>query len=225
MFDWLDMVRVGGEKNRRDGRGGIRQNYVLISPASGYISMLESCGRLVVGLDVASVLRKNTLLESRSRLDSTRPDSTMSDDFEVAVYFQSSWAILSTIGIGNVLFGMTVVGITSLSPISLIPIVTSASGAVANGLCYYYNFGGYPLPNSAAASAVADVLWMVCLPRLASLSISLLAETVAYRSKRLASPSTVTPSSFVSYVAAIAPSLPSCSGSSWSSSSSSECAS
>ncbi|KAI5456080.1 hypothetical protein BGZ63DRAFT_367715 [Mariannaea sp. PMI_226] len=85
----------------------------------------------------------------------------MSDGFEIAVYFQSSWAILSTIGIGNVLFGLTVVGITDLSPVSLIPIITSASGAVANGLCYYYNFGRYPIANSAAASAVADVLWMV----------------------------------------------------------------
>ncbi|KAH8735363.1 hypothetical protein BGZ61DRAFT_526461 [Ilyonectria robusta] len=82
-------------------------------------------------------------------------------DVDLTVYFQSSWAILSTIGIGNVLFGLTVIGITSLSAVSLIPIVVSAAGAIANGLCYYYNFGDYPVVNSAAASAVADIMWMV----------------------------------------------------------------
>ncbi|KAK7418321.1 hypothetical protein QQZ08_011308 [Neonectria magnoliae] len=89
------------------------------------------------------------------------PVSTQTDaDLDLSVYFQSSWAIFSTIGIGNVLFGFTVVGIASLSPISLIPIIVSAAGAIANGLCYYYNFGDYPVTNSAAASAVADIIWV-----------------------------------------------------------------
>lgn len=78
------------------------------------------------------------------------------------VYFELSWSILSTIGLANVLFGILVVGITSLSPISTVPIVTSAAGAIANGLCYYAFYDeSNPKVNQAVASGFADLMWMV----------------------------------------------------------------
>lgn len=78
------------------------------------------------------------------------------------VYYELGWSILSTIGIGNVLFGLLVAGITTFSPVSLVPIITSAAGAVANGLCYYaYYDESYSLQSKAVAGAFGDILWMV----------------------------------------------------------------
>ncbi|KAK0386453.1 hypothetical protein NLU13_6289 [Sarocladium strictum] len=78
------------------------------------------------------------------------------------VYYELSWSILSTICLANILFGGLVIGITSFSPVATVPIVTSAAGAVANGLCYYafYN-DSYGAHNRAVASVFADVGWLV----------------------------------------------------------------
>ena len=76
-------------------------------------------------------------------------------------YFEHSWAILSSIGIANVFFGLTVIGITSLSQISLLPVIVSAAGAIANGLCYYAFYADYPRTPTAVASAFADITWLV----------------------------------------------------------------
>ncbi|KAK2041029.1 hypothetical protein LZ31DRAFT_603058 [Colletotrichum somersetense] len=78
------------------------------------------------------------------------------------VYFELSWSILSTIGAANVLFGLLVIGITSFSQITIVPIVSSAAGSVANGLCFYAFYDQkYSLKNKAAASAFGDVFWMI----------------------------------------------------------------
>ncbi|KAK1446814.1 hypothetical protein CCUS01_02373 [Colletotrichum cuscutae] len=77
------------------------------------------------------------------------------------VYFETSWAILSTIGVANTLFGFIIAGITAFSPVSLIPIVVSVAGSIANGLCYYSFYADYPILNTAVASGVADVMWMI----------------------------------------------------------------
>ncbi|PVH71604.1 hypothetical protein DL98DRAFT_577278 [Cadophora sp. DSE1049] len=79
----------------------------------------------------------------------------------VPVYFEQSWAILSSIGIVNVLFGFMIIGITSPSPVSLVPIVVSAAGAIANGLCYYAFYADYPQTGTVAAAAVADIAWLI----------------------------------------------------------------
>ncbi len=79
----------------------------------------------------------------------------------VPVYFEESWAILSSIGLVNVLFGLMIIGITSLSPISLVPIVVSVAGAIANGLCYYAFYADYPKTGTVIAAAVADLTWLV----------------------------------------------------------------
>ncbi|KAJ0126347.1 Protein MSN1 [Fusarium oxysporum f. sp. albedinis] len=78
------------------------------------------------------------------------------------LYFELSWSILSTIGIGNVLFGFLICSITSFSQISAVPLITSASAAIANGLCYYAFYAeGNPVKGKAVASAFADLFWLV----------------------------------------------------------------
>jgi hypothetical protein len=77
------------------------------------------------------------------------------------VYFELSWSILSTIGLINFFYGILVVGMTSLSPISAVPIVVSAAGALANGLCYYSFYGDYSRIPTVVAGVLADVFWLV----------------------------------------------------------------
>ncbi|KAH7251266.1 hypothetical protein BKA59DRAFT_126454 [Fusarium tricinctum] len=78
------------------------------------------------------------------------------------VYYELSWSILSTIGIANALFGLMVAGITSFGPVSIVPIVTSAAGAIANGLCYYAFYDkSNTATTQAVASVFADILWLV----------------------------------------------------------------
>lgn len=87
------------------------------------------------------------------------------------IYFEQCWSILSSIGIGNVLFGGTVLGITGVSASTLIPIVVSAAGAVANGLCYHVYYASPPASTPTdsstttasvtAASVGADIMWLV----------------------------------------------------------------
>lgn len=87
---------------------------------------------------------------------------TMSTASAVPVYFELSWSILSSIGVANVLFGILVVGITTLSPIAAVPIVTSVAGAIANGLCYYAFYDeSNSVKSQAVASGFADLMWMV----------------------------------------------------------------
>lgn len=79
----------------------------------------------------------------------------------IPAYFELSWAILSTIGLSNVVVGVMVMGIVGFSTVSLVPVVVSAAGAVANGLCYYAFYADYPTVNTAVASAFADVAWLI----------------------------------------------------------------
>jgi len=72
----------------------------------------------------------------------------------VPVYFEESWAILSSLGLVNVLFGLMIIGITSRSPVSIVPIVVSVAGAIANGLCYVKNLISlFHLPSSLLLGA------------------------------------------------------------------------
>ncbi|KAK3308420.1 uncharacterized protein B0T15DRAFT_391809 [Chaetomium strumarium] len=81
---------------------------------------------------------------------------------EGPLFFELSWSILSTIGAGNVFFGILVVSVTNLSPIAAVPIVTSAAGAIANGLCFYAFYQpSQPATNRAVASGFADMLWLI----------------------------------------------------------------
>ena len=80
---------------------------------------------------------------------------------EVPPYYEISWSILSTIGMANTIFGLVIIGITSLTPVVVVPIVSSVACAVANGLCYYAFYTHRPTKNRAVASAFADFFWLV----------------------------------------------------------------
>jgi hypothetical protein len=79
----------------------------------------------------------------------------------VPIYYETSWSILSTIGLINVLIGFLVIGITSLSPITIVPIVVSSASAIADGLCYYAFYADYPIIPTAVAAGFADFFWLV----------------------------------------------------------------
>ncbi|CAI4220149.1 unnamed protein product [Parascedosporium putredinis] len=88
----------------------------------------------------------------------------MADVLVNPIYFELGWSILSTICLTNVLFGILVVGITSFTQVASVPIITSVAGAIANGLCFFafYDYENrYSTTSKAAASAVADIAWMV----------------------------------------------------------------
>lgn len=80
------------------------------------------------------------------------------------LYFEQCWAILSTIGVANVLYGLVVISITKYTPVVWIPIIVGVACAIANGLCYYAFYADYPVVNKAIASVFADFFWLVCLP-------------------------------------------------------------
>lgn len=80
------------------------------------------------------------------------------------LYFEQCWAILSTIGVANVLYGLVVISITKYTPVVWIPIIVGVACAIANGLCYYAFYADYPVVNKAIASGFADFFWLVCLP-------------------------------------------------------------
>ncbi|KAH7145397.1 hypothetical protein B0J13DRAFT_321893 [Dactylonectria estremocensis] len=78
-----------------------------------------------------------------------------------AVFFELSWSILSTICMANVLFGLLVCSITSFTPLAAVPILSSAAGAIADGLCFYSNYGTHPDINRAVSSVFADIFWVM----------------------------------------------------------------
>ncbi|KAH6866062.1 hypothetical protein B0T10DRAFT_420369 [Thelonectria olida] len=77
------------------------------------------------------------------------------------VFFEVSWSILSMICMTNVLFGFLVCGITSFTALAAIPMISSAGGALACGLCYYIYYESHPTLNRAVASVCGDIFWLV----------------------------------------------------------------
>ena len=109
----------------------------------------------------------------------------------VPVYFEESWAILSSIGLVNVLFGLMIIGIATLSPLALVPTITSCAGAIANGLCYYAFYAHYAPTGTVVAAAVADACWLVSLMIRIFLRRHLSLTPYAHRFKKLECLSTV----------------------------------
>lgn len=82
---------------------------------------------------------------------------------DIPLYYEGSWSILSTIGLINILFGLMVAGITNYSPITLVPIVVSIAGAIANGLCYYTLYEHHSVNATTLGGIFADLFWLVRL--------------------------------------------------------------
>jgi hypothetical protein len=81
----------------------------------------------------------------------------------VPLYFEGSWSILSSIGLINVMLGLIVVGIRGFSSISLVPIIVSIAGSIANGLCFYAYYADYNRTATLIAAIFADLGWLVML--------------------------------------------------------------
>ncbi|KAM0201604.1 hypothetical protein ACHAPQ_009662 [Fusarium lateritium] len=79
----------------------------------------------------------------------------------VPVFFELSWSILCTICIGNVALGCLVCGITSWTLLAAVPMLSSAAGAIANGLCYYVYYEKHSPLSTAIASVFSDVFWLI----------------------------------------------------------------
>ncbi|KAF5543204.1 hypothetical protein FPHYL_11319 [Fusarium phyllophilum] len=103
----------------------------------------------------------------------------------MAVYYETSWSILSTIGLVNFFFAWIVIGITRLSWLSAIPAIVSAAGAVANGLCYYAWYMNSGKPKTATAYAVADILWMIQEGGLSFYSYIILKQVLQNKARRI----------------------------------------
>ncbi|KAE8361795.1 hypothetical protein BDV27DRAFT_147522 [Aspergillus caelatus] len=97
---------------------------------------------------------------------------------EVASYYELSWSILSSIGLFTTLLSIWTMIITRPTPLSFIPIIVSAAGAVANGLCYFSFYTSSPTGDRAAASAIADILWLVQEAGLSFYSYQILLHTL-----------------------------------------------
>lgn len=65
----------------------------------------------------------------------------------------------------NVLFGILVVGITGYSPITLVPIIVSIAGAIANGFCYFAFYETHSPTATMIGAIMADLCWMVRCPK------------------------------------------------------------
>jgi hypothetical protein len=88
-------------------------------------------------------------------------NNTYTDASGVPIYFETSWSILSIIGLINVLIGLMAIGITELSPATAVPIIVSTAKAVADGLCNYAFYAiNPPIPTTVAAVFV-DFFWLV----------------------------------------------------------------
>ncbi|KAH7096617.1 hypothetical protein BKA62DRAFT_624827 [Auriculariales sp. MPI-PUGE-AT-0066] len=75
------------------------------------------------------------------------------------IYFESSWSILSIIGMWNFFIALILLSIIGRSKILYVPLVVSVATAIANGMCFYAFYMNYAVVNTAVASAFADIFW------------------------------------------------------------------
>lgn len=90
-------------------------------------------------------------------------DSSVSNSSTITPnsYFEHSWSILSSIGLFATVMSMFVICMTSLTLLTVVPVVVSVACAVANGLCYYAFYTTYAIKSRMAASIIADLTWVV----------------------------------------------------------------
>ncbi|KAI9374213.1 hypothetical protein BJX61DRAFT_337277 [Aspergillus egyptiacus] len=93
-------------------------------------------------------------------------------------YFELGWSILSSIGLFVAFVGVWALFISRPSPLTCIPIVVSVSCAIANGACYFAFYTEYAIPNRAAASAFADLFWLIQEAGLSFYSYQILIHTL-----------------------------------------------
>ncbi|KAL2836198.1 hypothetical protein BJY01DRAFT_238351 [Aspergillus pseudoustus] len=100
-------------------------------------------------------------------------------------YFELSWSILSSIGLFITFVGVWAIFISRPSPLAYIPIIVSISCAIANGACYFAFYTDHATPNRAAASAIADIFWLIQEAGLSFYSYQILIHTLRDTSRRI----------------------------------------
>ncbi|KAL2862813.1 uncharacterized protein BJX67DRAFT_385287 [Aspergillus lucknowensis] len=105
---------------------------------------------------------------------------------ESPVFFETCWGILSTIGIFLVFASVSVILITNNGALNFVPLVVSASCAIANGLCYYaYYTRGPPKSGLVVASIFADIFWMIQEVGLSFYNYQILKHILRHRARTL----------------------------------------
>ncbi|PTU18035.1 hypothetical protein P175DRAFT_0534939 [Aspergillus ochraceoroseus IBT 24754] len=78
---------------------------------------------------------------------------------DVPAYFETSWSILSTIGIFLTFASISVIAITHACILNFVPLVVSASCAIANGMCWFaYYTNGSITPRLACLYLRGNIL-------------------------------------------------------------------
>ncbi|KAL3480924.1 hypothetical protein BJX99DRAFT_219833 [Aspergillus californicus] len=101
----------------------------------------------------------------------------------VPVFFETSWGILSTIGIFLVFASISVILITNTRALNFVPVVVSVSCALANGLCYYAYYQGDPGNSRLVAGIFADIFWLIQEPGLSFYNYQILTHILPRRSR------------------------------------------
>ncbi|CEL11608.1 hypothetical protein ASPCAL14709 [Aspergillus calidoustus] len=102
------------------------------------------------------------------------------------VFLETSWGILSTIGVFLTFASISVICMTKICTLNFVPLVVSIACALANGCCYYaYYTGGPPCTGRLVASIFADIFWMIQEPGISFYSYLILTHILCRRARKI----------------------------------------
>ncbi|KAG5460234.1 MAG: hypothetical protein BJ554DRAFT_7739 [Olpidium bornovanus] len=101
------------------------------------------------------------------------------------VYYETCWAILSTIGIFCAFTTVWMMAVFGWNKMLAVPLVVSCACAVANGLCYYAYYAPYPEDGRRVAAAAADAAWLVQEAGLSFYSYQILSSILLGRKRQV----------------------------------------
>ncbi|KAL3464519.1 hypothetical protein BJX64DRAFT_286329 [Aspergillus heterothallicus] len=105
---------------------------------------------------------------------------------EPPVFYETSWGILSTIGVFLAIASVSVILMTSICTLNFVPLIVSVACALANGLCYYaYYTGQGPHTGRLVASIFADIFWLIQEPGNSFYSYLILTHILCRRSRKI----------------------------------------
>ncbi|KAL2810047.1 hypothetical protein BJX63DRAFT_331751 [Aspergillus granulosus] len=102
------------------------------------------------------------------------------------VFLETSWGILSTIGVFLAFASVSVILMTNTCTLNFVPLIVSIACALANGLCYYaYYTGQSPNTGRIVASIFADMFWLIQEPGNSFYSYLILTHILCRRSRKI----------------------------------------
>ncbi|KAJ6436367.1 short-chain dehydrogenase [Purpureocillium lavendulum] len=130
------------------------------TPATTAAVAVDAVGQVGPGDGSRSVSTQSSIIDSRAT--SPRAADTIIVKPEPPPQYQMCRAVKTVQALWiNVFFGVMILGIVGRCRIAVVPIVASAAGALANGLCYVAWYSDYPLHGRMVASPFADAAWLV----------------------------------------------------------------